>query len=93
MSKPKSLTNDAGEVRELRASDLKKFRKASDVLPKTLQLKLGVRGPQKSPTKQRITIRLSPEVIEPFRETGAGWQTRMDQALKDWLRTHSPANA
>ncbi|NVO07268.1 MAG: BrnA antitoxin family protein, partial [Rhodoferax sp.] len=21
---------------------------------------------------------------------GAGWQTRMNEALRDWLRTHSP---
>ena len=25
-----------------------------------------------------------------FKATGAGWQTRIDAALKDWLRTHSP---
>jgi uncharacterized protein (DUF4415 family) len=42
-------------------------------------------------TKERITIRLSKEVVESFRASGAGWQTRMDAALKDWLKTHSPA--
>jgi uncharacterized protein (DUF4415 family) len=26
-----------------------------------------------------------------FKATGAGWQTRIDDALKDWLSTHSPA--
>jgi uncharacterized protein (DUF4415 family) len=30
-------------------------------------------------------------VLESFRVTGDGWQTRMDAALKDWLKTHSPA--
>jgi uncharacterized protein (DUF4415 family) len=25
-----------------------------------------------------------------FKATGRGWQTRIDAALKDWLRTHSP---
>lgn len=40
------------------------------------------RGPQKAPTKERITIRLSPEVVEHFRSTGEGWQTRMDDALR-----------
>jgi uncharacterized protein (DUF4415 family) len=52
---------------------------------------LGVRGPQKAPTKERITIRLSPEVVERFRASGEGWQSRVDAALKDWLKTHSPA--
>jgi uncharacterized protein (DUF4415 family) len=37
------------------------------------------------------TIRLSPDVLEAFKSQGNGWQTRIDTALKDWLRTHSPA--
>lgn len=60
-------------------------------LPDSLRRKLGVRGPQKSPTKERITIRLSREVVERFRATGEGWQTRVDAALRDWLKTHRPA--
>jgi uncharacterized protein (DUF4415 family) len=49
------------------------------------------RGPQTAPTKERVTIRLSREVVEQFRATGDGWQSRLDTALKDWLKTHSPA--
>jgi uncharacterized protein (DUF4415 family) len=33
----------------------------------------------------------SPDVLAAFRATGRGWQTRMDEALLDWLETHSPA--
>ncbi len=58
-------------------------------LPKTLQAKLRGR-PKAAVTKERITIRLSPEVVERFRASGDGWQTRVDAALKDWLKTHSP---
>jgi len=39
-------------------------------------------------TKERVTIRLSPEVVNAFRATGKGWQTRIDAALKEWLREH-----
>ncbi len=46
--------------------------------------------PKAEVTKERITIRLSPEVVQSFRATGNGWQTRVDAALKDWLKTHSP---
>lgn len=55
-----------------------------------LKRRPGERGPQKAPTKESTTIRLSPEVMEAFKATGKGWQTRIDDALKDWLRTHSP---
>lgn len=59
-------------------------------LPKSLQSKLRGR-PKAAVTKERITIRLSQEVVERFRASGDGWQTRVDTALKDWLKTHSPA--
>ena len=59
-------------------------------LPATLQAKLRGRGPQKAPPKISTTIRLSPDVVQAFRAGGDGWQTRIDAALKDWLRTHSP---
>ena len=91
MPKSKSLIDAEGEVRELTAADMKSFRAVNDVLPVKLLAKLNVRGPQKAPTKERITIRLSPEVVQPFRATGEGWQTRVDAALKDWLKSHKPA--
>lgn len=51
------------------------------------QLRL-VRGRPRAVTpKQRITIRLSPDVIEKFKAAGRGWQTRIDAALRDWLST------
>ena len=46
-------------------------------------------GSVKATPKVSTTIRLSPDVIEAFRAAGDGWQTRIDAALKDWLRTHS----
>ncbi|TMH79255.1 MAG: BrnA antitoxin family protein [Betaproteobacteria bacterium] len=90
MAKRKPLTDKAGNVRELTQAD---FRAAVPVaaLPAALRKKLRGRGPQKAPTKARITIRLSHDVVDRFRATGDGWQTRVDAALKDWLKRHSPA--
>jgi uncharacterized protein (DUF4415 family) len=92
MTKRAPLTDESGEVRELTAADLRHFRPAAEVLPHDLLKAMDIkpRGPQKSPTKQATTIRLSPDVMAAFKATGAGWQTRIDAALKDWLRTHSP---
>jgi len=91
MASRKPLIDADGEVRELTTGDMAKFRPAAEVLPLSLRKKLGVRGPQKTPTKERITIRLSREVVEQFRESGKGWQTRLDAALREWLKSHSPA--
>lgn len=44
--------------------------------------------PRLAVTKERITIRFSREVVEYFRATGKGWQTRMDEALKEWIAEH-----
>ena len=45
--------------------------------------KLVRRGrPPAAVRKVSTTLRLSPEVLEHFRESGPGWQTRIDQALK-----------
>lgn len=40
--------------------------------------------------KRSVNIRLSPDVLESFKATGRGWQTRIDNALKDWLKEHRP---
>lgn len=92
MKKRKPLTDDEGEVRELMSADLKDFRNAEEILSPALMQKLSVQGRagQEALTKERITIRLSRDVVEKFRATGEGWQTRLDAALRDWLQTHSP---
>jgi len=86
------LTDDEGEVRELTDEDLAEFRPASEVLPPEIYAGLlemnrraGVRGPQKAPTKTRVSIRLSPEVVSAFKADGLGWQSRIDAVLKEWV--------
>lgn len=48
----------------------------------------GQRGPQKHPTKVPVTVRYSPEVVEYFKATGEGWQTRMNDALREYVEQH-----
>jgi uncharacterized protein (DUF4415 family) len=80
---------------ELDDAWFKRARPAKEVLPPqvyeglvALQRHLGQHGPQKAPRKLAVTMRYDPEVIEAFRAGGKGWQMRMNEALKDWLRTH-----
>ena len=67
-------------------NDFARARKIES-LPTMLRKKLRGR-PKSIVTKERITIRLSRDVVERFRATGEGWQTRMDSALQDWLEKH-----
>lgn len=43
------------------------------------------RGPNKKPAKEQVAIRLDPDVVGALRASGAGWQTRVNAALKEWL--------
>lgn len=47
--------------------------------------------PKADKTKVALTVRYDAEVVEAFKGTGKGWQTRMNDALRDWLKTHSQA--
>jgi uncharacterized protein (DUF4415 family) len=47
--------------------------------------------PRASVVRQRITIRLEHDVVQQFKASGPGWQTRMNSALVDWLKTHEPS--
>lgn len=92
------LTNEEGDVRELTREDFKRARPAREVLPEILgsevaaellKRKRGQRGSQKKPIKEPVTVRYSREVIDYFRSTGPGWQTRMDAVLREWVTRHA----
>ena len=44
--------------------------------------------PKAETTKIPTAIRLSSDVVEYFKSTGAGWQSRIDAALRDWMSGH-----
>ena len=55
--------------------------------------KLVSRGrPKTGKAKEAISIRLSSEVLAAFRETGPGWQTRIDAVLRDWVNAQKKAS-
>lgn len=49
--------------------------------------------PKAETTKVPIAIRLSPEVVEYFKATGTGWQSRIDSALHEWISGHPQKQA
>lgn len=41
--------------------------------------------PKSNHPKKSISIRLSPDVLDYFKSTGKGWQTRIDKILTDYV--------
>ena len=81
---------------ELTDDDFKRMRPASEVLPELFGAKLAAemlkpkKGRPNTDTPKIATgIRLDPEVLEAFRATGKGWQTRINDALKEWLKARA----
>lgn len=60
----------------------------SDAAFKRLEPMRGPGRPAGSGRKVQMTVRFDAEIIATFKNTGAGWQTKMNDALKDWLKTH-----
>lgn len=53
-----------------------------------LQFRRGRGRPQGSGKKEQVTLRLDAEILEQFRASGNGWQTRINDALRDWAKDH-----
>ena len=49
------------------------------------------RGRPTGSDKESTTIRFDHDVLAAFRAGGPGWQTRMNAALRDWLKMHTVA--
>src|ERR1700679_313712 len=87
MKKRKPLGDEEGEVRELTSEDIRAMRPMAEVLPHELvkiilNRKRGERGPQKTPTKQQVTLRLDRDVVERFRSTGSRLQRRINEVRR-----------
>ncbi len=81
---------------ELNDVEFQRMRPATEVLPEIFgttiaaeMLKPKAGRPRKGNPKVFTGIRLDVEVVDAFKATGKGWQTRINDALKDWLKTHS----
>ena len=89
---PEQLDLDAPEATD---EWFAKARPASEVLgdllgaavaKEMLQPKRG--RPALDKPKAHVNIRLDADILEAFKETGAGWQTRVNNALREWLKAH-----
>lgn len=71
---------------EWTATEIRTAKAFAEVFPDTPAAIRRRRGKQKAPTKQMVSIRLDPSVLDAYRATGKGWQSRMHQTLAE----HAP---
>jgi uncharacterized protein (DUF4415 family) len=92
---PERLDNDAPEATEewfakaRPAKDVLADLMGADVAKEMLKPKRG--RPPASRPKEHVNIRLDADILDAFKDRGAGWQTRINTALRDWLKTHPNA--
>jgi uncharacterized protein (DUF4415 family) len=73
---------EVGNSPELTEADFANARPFAEVFPDlSASIRKG-RGPNRSPTKKLVSLRLSPDVIEHFKKEGPGWQSRIDETLR-----------
>lgn len=79
--------------------DFQHARPASEVLPELFGPQaaaemLKSRGrPKAAETKTHVNIRLDADVVQAFKATGRGWQTRINNALREWLEEKEPGKS
>jgi uncharacterized protein (DUF4415 family) len=68
---------------------------AQPLKPKQLKSMVPLRTlrgrPKSDNTKLLVSVRYSPEVVAYFKSTGEGWQSRMDEALREYVERHRAA--
>jgi uncharacterized protein (DUF4415 family) len=63
--------------------DFARAKPARDILPAAfLDTARKARGRPKGSTKQLVSLRLDKDVLEKFRATGPGWQSRINEVLR-----------
>ncbi|HBL30215.1 MAG TPA: hypothetical protein DD490_25565 [Acidobacteria bacterium] len=97
MPNPERIDEEAPEAT---AEWFERARPAVDVLPELFgrgaaaeMLKPKRGRPLSANPKEHVNLRLDADVLNAFKKTGSGWQTRLNNALRDWLQTHAEGPA
>lgn len=72
---------DAPEATDAQLAQAKPFAEVFPALAEALRKSAGGRPRLENP-KVAVSLRLDREVVEQFKATGSGWQTRMNSALR-----------
>lgn len=67
--------------------DFARAERTPAALPDAIANLKRARGPAR--TKEAISIRLDMDLVEKLRATGPGWQSRVNDALREWLEKNA----
>lgn len=73
---------DAPEATDAQLAQAKPFDEAFPALADAMRKNAGGRPKSENP-KMAVSLRLDPEIVARFKASGPGWQTRMNNALRD----------
>jgi uncharacterized protein (DUF4415 family) len=80
------------DARELDDQWFAEAKPASEVMPPDVYAALVAKRPRGRPkaddTKVFTAIRLDADLLEAFKSTGKGWQTRVNAALRQYIAEH-----
>jgi len=75
----------------------RRSRPASEAVPQIVAAyeagtlwRRGQRGPQKAATKRKVSLRMDPDVLDHYRATGDGWQSRINDTLRRTAKLKAP---
>lgn len=61
------------------------FFERADLYEGETLIRRGRGRPALEQPKRQVTLRLDADLLDALRATGPGWQTRVNQALREWL--------
>lgn len=76
-----TLDDDAPELTEAELAEMRPAREVMNAEQFAAVTSVRRGRPKAKTHKVPVTIRLDPEVVETYRATGDGWQTRMNECL------------
>lgn len=72
-----------------------RMRPAHEVVPHLVAAQMRKQGSWAKPAapKQTVTLHIEPSVVDAYRATGPGWQTRMTEAIEEHMPHVAPGAA
>ena len=87
LPKPYNVSGMYGDMEQFQADLLESVRQMKAA---KLRGRVRVRGRYPKARKIPVRLTLSTDVLDIFKAAGPGWQARINDALADWLKTHTP---